>query len=53
MASRLIFLHHRQMLKRQGRLGVVRKVIGSAYPGHMRGRSALQKGTGKDARDQI
>ena len=47
MASRLIFLHHQYVLKRQGRLGVGWKVIGSAYPGHRRGRSALLKGTGE------
>ena len=47
MASRLIFLHHRYVLKRRGRLGVGWKVTGCAYPGHRRGRSALLKGTGE------
>ena len=47
MASRLIFLHHHDVLKQRGRPGISQKVIGSAYPGHRLGRSSQLKGTGE------
>ena len=47
MASRLIFLHHCNVLKRRGRLRVGRKVIGCTYPGHRPGRSSWLKVTGE------
>ena len=49
MASRLIFLHHHDVLKQRGRPGIGQKVIGSAYPGHRLGRSSQPKGTGDGA----